>query len=52
MLVEHPEMQRKARDEVDQVLKGSIPDAESVKSLTYLDMFIRESMYASAPGHG
>jgi len=38
----HPEMQQKARDEVDVVLKGNVPNSENVKSLTFLDMFIKE----------
>lgn len=37
-------MQQRAREEVDRELKGKIPDAESVKSLTYLDMFIKEGI--------
>jgi len=44
LMAEYPEMQKKIRDEVDSVLRGNIPDAESVKPLTYLDMFIKEVM--------
>eukprot|EP00026_Physarum_polycephalum_P005584 Phypoly_transcript_05619.p1 GENE.Phypoly_transcript_05619~~Phypoly_transcript_05619.p1 ORF type:complete len:448 (+),score=41.22 Phypoly_transcript_05619:9-1352(+) len=43
-LAKYPEMQETARNEVDTALNGAMPDAENVKSLTFVDMFIKESM--------
>jgi len=45
----HPEMQKRAQDEVDAHLNGATPGMEEVKSLTYLDMFIKEVMRKRTP---
>eukprot|EP00026_Physarum_polycephalum_P004556 Phypoly_transcript_04578.p1 GENE.Phypoly_transcript_04578~~Phypoly_transcript_04578.p1 ORF type:complete len:312 (+),score=47.25 Phypoly_transcript_04578:1155-2090(+) len=44
-----PEIQKRAREEVDTVLGGKLPDAESVKSLSYMDMFIKEVLRHRPP---
>jgi len=40
----HPEIQRKCREEVDNVLPGQNPDYDSIKNLKYLDNVIHETM--------
>jgi len=41
-LARYPEIQQKARDEVDQFIGKDVPNADNVKNLQYLDMFIKE----------
>eukprot|EP00026_Physarum_polycephalum_P005903 Phypoly_transcript_05942.p1 GENE.Phypoly_transcript_05942~~Phypoly_transcript_05942.p1 ORF type:complete len:487 (-),score=65.26 Phypoly_transcript_05942:168-1628(-) len=48
-LAKYPEIQKRAREEVDAVLNGRLPDAESVKPLAYLDMFIKEVLRHRPP---
>jgi len=45
----YPEMQKKAQDEVDSFLNGATPGMEEVKSLTFLDLFIKEVMRKRTP---
>lgn len=48
-LAKYPEMQQVARDEVDKQLKGETPNGDNIKSLPYLDMFIKEVMRTKPP---
>jgi len=48
-LAAHPEMQKRAREEVDEVFQGKLPDADSVKGLVYVDMFIKEVLRHRPP---
>jgi len=42
LLALHPDVQAKARAEVDLVLKGNHPNAENIKGLLYLEQVIKE----------
>jgi cytochrome P450/NADPH-cytochrome P450 reductase len=44
LLLEHPEVMARARDEVDSVLGANAPRFEDVAKLTYLDQVLRESI--------
>jgi cytochrome P450 / NADPH-cytochrome P450 reductase len=43
-LMQHPALLAKARDEVDRVLGGETPRFEHLAKLTFLDMFLRETL--------
>ncbi|WP_128379301.1 cytochrome P450 [Streptomyces cavernae] len=49
LLAGHPEVQARARAEVDQVLAGRRPGAADLDSLPYLTMVLKEAMRVHAP---
>jgi len=49
LLAKHPDIQERVRDEVDKVLGGKIVEADQLKDLLYLDMFIKEVMRYGTP---
>jgi cytochrome P450 len=49
MLAKHPDVQAKARREVDRRLGGRAPTAESLESLPYVTQVIKETMRLYAP---
>lgn len=49
LLAEHPELQQRARDEVDQVLKGARPTMASVRALPFLSAVIDETLRLYPP---
>jgi len=49
LLALYPDFQDKAREEVDRVLKGTHPNANNMKDLTYLEMVIKEVLRFSSP---
>jgi len=49
LLALHPDVQAKARAEVDSVLKGDHPDVENMKGLLYLDQVIKEVLRFGTP---
>jgi len=48
-LAKYPQYTKIATEEVDRVLKGNTPTAESVKELSFIDMFNKEVMRISPP---
>ena len=49
MLAKHPEVQAKARREIDERLGGRPPTAETVEALPYLTQLIKETMRLNPP---
>jgi len=49
LLSNHPEIQQKLHEELDQVLKSDTPAFEDLENLTYTEMVIKESMRIFPP---
>jgi cytochrome P450 len=52
LLGRHPEVQRRAQEEIDAVLGGRAPGADDIGKLSYTGMVIKEAMRLYPPAYG
>jgi cytochrome P450 len=51
LLAVHPEIKKKAQEEVDLVLRGDLPTSDGIAELNYLDQIIKETLRLYPPIH-
>ena len=52
LLAQHPEVEKKFHEEIDQLLDGNAPTIADVPRLKYTEMIAKESMRLYPPGYG